>query len=196
MSIDRTPLKIGLNDNKTEDEIRAGVIDSETDPIVKEALSRAQKKARRAQIVERGFVSSRTEGIDLPPGLYGEWAPIDQIDYYKALGFEFDTQYAKRRAIHSNPELAGQECAVVGDAVFMIQSQEDREIWNEIRHERFMAANPVKTSKEESDFAARTGTLDEGNSTVPVIDKSKTHSVRKEQIISSVKSAIEESAKS
>lgn len=199
MADEREVLKVSMGGNETLQETiqKSKEISDKIDPPeVKEALSRAERKARLATVLERGFVNERLH-VDLPAHLHGEWAPIDQIEYYRTLGFVIDTEYARNRSIHARPELGGINCAVVGDVVYMVQSNEDYEIWNELRAERFEAMNrkPSKDGTtveqlEEKNFKDLTETLTEGPVKVPVIDESKTRQARKEEISSSMAAAM------
>lgn len=200
MSLEREVLRVGSLNKPTQsmDDVKAEmkeISDAIDPPEVKEALSRAERKKRMARVLERGLVGERLM-VELPPHLHGEWAPIRLIDYYKSLGFEIDNQFARNRSLHSRPELGGQECAVVGDAVYMVQSVEDFEIWEELRSDRYFQMNnkPARDGEtsnqiEERAFKDSAKTLDEGASTVPVVDNSKAREARKEQLAAATAAA-------
>lgn len=113
--------------------------------------SRAQKKARRAQVFERGVLGDRLH-VDLPPHLHGEWVPNNTVDVHRkeGLGFRIDTEYAKQRALHDK----GDAASYVGDCVFMVCDKEDKEIIDEIRQDRYNKIHGAKggKQKEERDF--------------------------------------------
>lgn len=119
-------------------------------PTMTEEETRAQKKARLAQVLDRGIVGDRLK-VDLPPGVHGEWIFNDQTEIMRmeALGFQIDTEYAPKRALHSK----GDGASYVGDVVFMTCPMEDKILIDEIKREQYMRLNrkgPVQ--KEERDF--------------------------------------------
>lgn len=161
--------------------------DVETPSGATQALSNAerqkqrqQRKARYAQILERGVVGDRLH-VDLPPDVYGEWVTNDLQEIYRkqALGFVIDTEYAKKRALHTN----GTDQAIVGDVIFMTLPREDKEILDEIRQEQFDRINGKpgdrRSLKEEREYTQQV--LKEGGH-LGVIAESDTRQVRKDEL--------------
>lgn len=113
--------------------------------------TRASKKARMAQVYERGVVGDRLH-VELPLDLHGEWVPNNSVDVHRkeALGFRIDTEFAKQRALHDK----GDAASYVGDCVFMICAREDKEIIDEIRKENYIKTHAPRggKQKEERDF--------------------------------------------
>src|SRR5512134_1033127 len=83
---------------------------------------RAEKKARFARVLDRGFSVDRLT-VELPPDLYGEWIPTDQVDRAELLGFRDGAEYANKRQLHAGAD--GK--ARVADVVFMVQDREEHE---------------------------------------------------------------------
>jgi hypothetical protein len=122
-----------------------------------EVLSRDQKKARLAQVLDRGLTADRLH-VPLPSGIHGEWVPNDQSAIYEkeALGFKIDTEYAPKRALHSK----GDGKSIVGDVVYMICDKENKEIIDEIRNEQYLRLNRKQgTQKEERDITSQTSKI-------------------------------------
>ncbi len=96
--------------------------------------SRAERKVRMAQVLERGSVANRLN-VDLPPELYGEWVPRDHADVHRMeiLGFKVDDKYGLKQSLHSD----GTPITQIGDVVFMVTSRENKELLDEIRQEQF-----------------------------------------------------------
>jgi hypothetical protein len=130
-------------------------------------LSKTQKRARIARILERGLTADRLS-VKLPDDMYGEWVPRDamEIERMRGFGFEIDTQYAVNRSLH--PQGTGE--AVVGDVIFMVAPMETKEIIDEIRTAKFeeMHGSPNqdkrKNQKEEREAVA--------GSPLPIINES------------------------
>lgn len=146
----------------------------DTAPTPMSPEERAKRKAMIVQAYDRGVIHDRLS-VKLPPHLHGEWARNDplEIDRLRTLGFEIDTEYANRRALHND----GSGAAVIGDVVFMTCPREVKEIIDEIRLEKFMAVNgkpgdrKAKT-KEEREFEANSA-RDSGG-IVPTVVESNT----------------------
>jgi len=105
--------------------------------------SRADKKARLAQVLDRGFVGTRLEVTNLPENVKGQWFHNDPVEILRAesLGFEVDTQYApSKHDLHG----AKDGKAVVGDLIFMITSSENMELLDEIAKERYEINHGLK----------------------------------------------------
>lgn len=114
------------------------------------AHKRAERKAKLATVLERGFLNDRL-AVDLPSDVHGEWIRNDPLEIHRmeAMGFEVDRVHAPKRAIHD----AGTETAVVGDVIFMTCDKETKVMIDEIRHENFIRMNSPRESKEETEFA-------------------------------------------
>jgi hypothetical protein len=146
------------------------------------AETRAQKKARVANILDRGQLLSRL-AVELPTDLHGEWVRNDalEITRLKTLGFEIDTVYAPKRSIHSN----GDDGGTVGDVIFMTCPRETMDLIEEIRADALRTTHgDAKSSnlqtKEEKDFRAGVGAETGGE--IPTFSESKTTRVGREQI--------------
>lgn len=113
--------------------------------------TRVQKKARLAEVYDRGVAGARLH-VELPPDTYGEWVPNvgEEIHRKELLGFEIDSIYAPARALHNK----GDGKSLVGDVVFMTCSMEQKEILDEVRRERYEKIHAPKggKQKEEKDF--------------------------------------------
>jgi hypothetical protein len=113
-------------------------------------LDRAGRKARLATVLERGMTADRLS-VKLPDDLYGEWVANDpmEIARLQSMGFELDTEYAPKRALHGS----GSSEARVGDVVFMITGKETKELMDEIRRDKYEEAHGrPKKQKEETEF--------------------------------------------
>lgn len=129
--------------------------------ISPEALSRIEKaekgelKAKLASILDRGIIADRLI-VDLPDGIHGEWCRNDPLEIRRleSLGFRVDTEFASKRAIHSD----GSDSSIVGDVIHMICPKEVKEVIEEIRHEQVIKQHMKKkkgnaeVNKEETDF--------------------------------------------
>lgn len=117
-------------------------------------LSRAEKKARLAVVLERGVIHDRL-AVNLPKHLYGEWVRADplEIDRMRTLGFHVDEEFSTKRAIHSD----GSSGNRVGDVIYMVCDRENKELIDEVRRERSEASNrSPRESREEKEFIAAT----------------------------------------
>lgn len=121
--------------------------------------ARAELKARLVTVYSRGVVGDRLS-VELPPDLYGEWVPADKLEIYRmqSMGFEIDTQYASKRALHDDG--TGGESRVA-DVVFMTCPMETKEVIEEIKRENYDSANNPRggKQKEERDFIAETNSV-------------------------------------
>lgn len=121
-------------------------------------LTREERKARIAAVLDRGITNDRLK-VDLPEHLHGEWINRDpaEIMRMQALGFEIDTQYAPKRALHN----VGDSSAVIGDVVFMTCSKEVKELIDEVAKEQFLITNGDPSIKhrrhQKGDLPSRTG---------------------------------------
>lgn len=140
---------------------------------------RRKKKALIVTALERGVVHDRLH-VDLPPDVYGEWVRRDPfaIAHMERLGFKVDTEYAINRSLHSD----GTGKAQVADVVFMTTTRENKELIDEVKHERFLQfhAKPGKKSQEEKDLEANVQRDTDGE--IPTLVESKQRSAQKEEI--------------
>src|SRR4051812_10412635 len=106
-------------------------------------LTRAEKKAKLVSILSRSIVTDRL-AVDLPADMYGEWFPNDKMEIYRAqmMGFKIDTEYAKARALHENPQHGG-DASIVADAIFMTCELETKQLIDEIKQENYDATHRV-----------------------------------------------------
>lgn len=144
--------------------------------------SRAQHKARLVQVLERGVVHDRLK-VELPPSVYGEWVRRDplEINRMRMLGFDVDTEYAPKRALHSD----GTGAAGVADVIFMTTSRQNKDIIDEIRQDQINRLNSkpgdnIQNAKEEQEFAENVARATDGE--IPVIIESKLREARKAEI--------------
>lgn len=158
----------------------------EENPVVTEALSRAEKKKHFISILERGIVDDRLK-VALPEHLHGQWVRRDQfsIDRMKSLGYWIDNEYAVERSLHSD----GTKTAQVADVIFMVCNKEDHEILEEIRHDEFVKnhGKPGQTSRsnsEERRLAEEVAQATGGD--IPVINESNNRSVRAAELASTM----------
>lgn len=150
----------------------------EANPVVEEALSRADKKKKFISILERGIVDDRLM-VDLPPHLHGQWVRKDvfSIDRLKSLGYWIDTEYAVDRSLHSD----GTKTAQIADVIFMVCTKEDHDILEEIRHDEFVKNHGTpgqqkKTSREEREFATALQEATGGD--IPLVNDGQSRAVR------------------
>lgn len=140
-------------------------------------ISRDEKKARLARVLERGFVPDRLI-VDLPNNLYGEWVPDDPVEIARleSMGFHVDTEYSTAKSLHSTGAKQGR----VGDAIFMVCDSETKEIIDEIRREQYNRAygkkdkNRYREEKEASGMIEREG--------LATFAESKEHTAKKADI--------------
>ena len=92
----------------------------------------AEKKARIAQILERGVISEKITIRDGDPGLYYVWIRTreEDIDKFSALGFVIETKAGQR--IHPT----GDGKRVIGDVVLMSIPMEEHDIIEEVKEDR------------------------------------------------------------
>lgn len=133
------------------------------------ALSREERKARLATVLDRGVVHERLK-VDIPPHLHGEWVrrdPMD-VDRMRTLGFWVDNQYATKRAIHSD----GTSGNVVADVIFMVTTRDNKELIDEVRLEQQLrsARNPKEATEEMLEKHGVPGII-------PTFSESKQHSL-------------------
>lgn len=158
------------------------VLSAEDIKKAKEAAEkiRAEKKARFARILERGYLVDRLTA-NLPPELHGEWVPQDQVDRWLAMGFVNGAEFVDKRALHG----AADGFAHIGDVVFVVLPKEDKEIMEEVRQEMYIATHgspaqkAAQKQKEEKDFESRVhGDLRE----IGVVEEGSAKAARREEL--------------
>ncbi len=132
----------------------------EKDTTVAEAERRAAKKAKLAQVLERGMVSDRLVVKDPDPEKHYEWCRDTEVDIdrYKGLGFELEM--GKGSGLHGK----GDGRKVVGDAILVSCSKENFEILEELKEERHKRRRGLSAKK---DYIAKSKMR---NPDVPIID--------------------------
>lgn len=153
---------------------------NETDRV----MTRAEHKARLAQVLDRGIVNDRLH-VALPEDMHGEWVPNSKEEIYRmqTLGFDVDRTYAKKRALHND----GTDAAIIGDVIFMTCPKMVKEVIDEVRREKFEALHGAKNGqqKEERDFAnVSKATLKEAH--MDAIVDSSVQSANRDQIVAAL----------
>ncbi len=158
-----------------------------TQEQIEATMSREERKALKARVLERGIVMDRTN-VPLPPHLHGEWVHKDpiEIDRKRALGFWIDGQEGHeayctaKRSLHSD----GSSVPMVGDVIFMVTTKENKELIDEINAENFqrMHGKPgetVTTQREERGYRTQ---VEAAGLPTPVIEESKAREVQKAEL--------------
>lgn len=162
-------------------DVNATSSESASGKITKEEIeSREQKKARRAEVLDRGMIGSRLQ-VKLPDDRYGEWVPKDDVFRKQALGFEIEKNYKPDHRVHDQ----GDGATYVGDVVFMTCSKEDKEILDEIRQERYDRLHKPKGGKqiEEREY------INSVDKDIPPDAASNVRQARKEDISAAITAA-------
>lgn len=144
----------------------------------------ADKKARFARVLERGFLADRLTVTDLPDDKHGQWVANNEVEIIRMqeLGYTIDTEYAAKRSLHSD----GTGRPIVGDVIFMTCSREDHEIVEDLRREQFVRMHGSPDEKralqqrEEAEFAASFDA--ETKHDIPVIQESDAKAARREEL--------------
>lgn len=148
--------------------------------------TREQKKARIAQVLDRGMTNARLT-VNLPPDVYGEWCPNDpvEIERYRVMGFEIDTKYALHRATHGGGDLP-----IVGDVIFMVAPIEVKELMDEVRTDQYKRkhGDPKKDQRTNQLEGRPHGANELNTPGVKVIDESDTAIVSNAEIAAALKS--------
>ena len=99
-----------------------------------EAETRAEKKAKIAQLLHRGLVNARLEVKDADPNYYYTWIREHDPDIERmhALGFEIVTKEGSESALHGT----GDNRRRLGDVILMKTSRENYEIIQEVKTEK------------------------------------------------------------
>ena len=114
------------------------------DTTVAEAMTKAQRKAKLAQVLDRGMVSDRLVVKDADPRKHYEWCRDTEIDIdrWRSLGFEVEKE--RGEGLHGK----GDDRRVVGDAVLMSCPKENYEILEELKAERKERKRKMNAKKE------------------------------------------------
>ena len=147
-------------------------------------ITRNEKKAKLARVLERGVVVDRLN-VDLPPELYGEWVSDDPVSIasMEALGFYKDTNYATKNSLHSTGTQEGR----VGDTIFMVCDREVKEIIDEIRRDQFERTHGRTRQREDKEGVSLVE-----KSGLPTFTESKEHVAKKADIEAALKATIPE----
>lgn len=125
-----------------------------------EEAATLERRARLAQLLDRGVTAHKLDVEYLPHELFGTWVRDlpDDITRYRALGFEIETEHVKGEG-HGQ----GDNREVVGDLVLMTTSRQNYE---DIRS--------VQDDRKERRQAPRHQYMQQAkaNPDVPVIDQS------------------------
>lgn len=120
-------------------EAREQLLQEELTPA-EAAARRATKKARMAQVLSRGVLSTKLQQlIDMvvPPGYIGKFVrdTPEDIMKYKNLNYDFNYREGDHKGLHGT----GDGRIRVGDVVLMTIAKEDHEILREINSDRVMS---------------------------------------------------------
>ncbi len=140
-----------------------------TKPVTE--MSDEEYEASMVEVLTRDMLSGRLT-VDLPDDIHGEWAANDPvaIERKKALGFEIDTQYATKNALHR--DASGNP--IIGDTIHMIIPKNRYEILKKIEKRRYNEQHQIKEGKTPEERAY----LEKNKGTdMPSIDNSKTEKV-------------------
>jgi len=163
---------------KSIDEVR-----EDHKPVQEAALTRAEKKAVFAKVLERGIINARLE-VPLPDDVHGEWVRDDETEIMRmeSMGFEVDTVHAKKRRLHSK----GDGASYVGDVLFMTCDRENYEIIQEVKQDLYNKMHGDQAAqKEDSDYATK---VQASTPEVPVIEESTSKAVDREDIVAALQS--------
>lgn len=145
---------------------------------------RAERKAKLAQVLERGQVADRLE-VPLPEDVYGEWVVNDKAEIHRmeVLGFTVDKTYAKKRALHDE----GDDRSIVGDVVFMTCDRETHDLIEEVRREKYAEMNSKQADQdaENKEFSTQV----DRKLGMPVIEESSSRRARKADIEAAISAA-------
>lgn len=141
------------------------------------SLSKAEKRARLVNVLDRGLVNSRLY-VELPSELHGEWVSKDPVEIARmqAMGFEIDTQYAKKNAINKT----GEGYNAMGDVIFMTAPIEVKEIIEELRLQKYLEMNGPPNRGKNTQQAEEKEVI--SNASLPTITESSESSVNRDQI--------------
>lgn len=169
--------------SKERDVVSVGTQSASEDTIESiRSMTRDQKKARLAYLLDRGIIHDRL-AVNLPPDKHGEWVRNDGMEIHRmqTMGFWIDNEYANARAINSD----GKHGNIIGDVIFMVCDKETKELIDEVRYEQMLRANKdPKSAPEEKDFQAQTHAATGGE--IPTFVESKQRAVRPTDLASTM----------
>jgi hypothetical protein len=133
-------------------------------------ISRAEKKARLAAVLDRGYINYALDTGFVDPSKHAEWVRYDTIIIaeMKAKGFEI-YHGTHPNALHS----AADGTIRVGDTILMVTTKEQKELLDEILQDRINKIHGIKgTQIEEATFtkAVDGGIVPINRSTVEEVD--------------------------
>lgn len=114
------------------------------DTTVAEAMTKAQRKTKLAQVLDRGMVSDRLVVKDADPSKHYEWCRDTEIDIDRWRSLNFEVELERGEGLHGQ----GDNRRVVGDAVLMSCSKENFEILEELKAERKERKRRMNAKKE------------------------------------------------
>jgi hypothetical protein len=131
------------------------------DMTTEEAMSRAERKAVLAQLLDRGLVNARLEVKDADPNFYYMWAREDDTDLQRlfSLGFELVPKTSEKEAEHLHG--TADNLRRLGDVVCVRTPKENHELIEEVKTER-KAARALMGKREYLRQAKKHG--------VPILD--------------------------
>lgn len=157
--------------------------------------TRAQKKARLAQVLDRGVTNDRLAVPNLPKHLHGEWIARDpsEIARMQGLGFWIDNEFAPLRSFNSD----GTKTSQVADVVFMVCPKEDYDIIEEIRNEKFKEVHGdgkqrVRRNQKGDHPSLNNPEKDFDITGMTTIDESKETSIGGTELAAAVKQTVSE----
>ena len=145
-------------------------------------LNEAQKKARIAQVLSRGFTIDRGL-LDVPDSIHYEWVPDDQVELMKSIGFTIDRKYSNQRSLHD----AGDGVNRIADTVCMVTSKSNKLLIDAVEAEKYDRMHHGDQRQKDVESSEFTGLAK--NAGLPIIDTSDKSAAD----ASSINDAIEES---
>jgi hypothetical protein len=112
--------------------------------------TREEIRGKVVSVLGRNYSADRLN-VDLPPNLHGEWVSNDKVDILRMqdMGFWIDTEYAPKRAYHSE----GDKKAIIGDVIFMVTHKEVKLEIDRVKQEMYEREHGIKRDqKEERDY--------------------------------------------
>lgn len=114
------------------------------DTTAAEAMTKAERKAKLAQVLDRGMVSERLVVKDADPRKHYEWCRNTEIDIDRWRSLNFEVELERGEGLHGQ----GDDRRVVGDAVLMSCSKQNFEILGELKAERKERKRKMNAKKE------------------------------------------------
>ncbi len=135
-------------------------------------------EAKLVEVLSRDLLSDRLN-VPLPEDMHGEWVLNDpvNINSKKLIGFEIDTKYAVKDALHSD----GSGQPIVGDTIFMVIPKWKHNIFKKVQKKRYDEHHGVRTGKssEEKEFLDKTN-----NNGMEGVDTGKTSKLDLKSVLS------------